>query len=158
MRLYPGVSIITLGVADVARASAFYARLGWRRSVSASNEHISFFLLNTVVLALFNRDALAEDAGFGAAYWSVAGGDDRAAGALQRFSGVTLAQNYASQAAVRQAMDEAMAAGARELVRPSETFWGGYHAVFADPDNHVWELAHNPFVEVAPDGSVTMPD
>lgn len=146
MRLYPGVSIVTLGVSDLGRAQRFYEQLRWRRSRAASTDRISFFALNSLVLALFDRMALAEDAG-------VADGE-----AAVVFSGVTLAQNYGSKAAVRMAMDEALAAGARGLKAPQDTAWGGYHATFADPDGHVWELAYNPFVELAADGTILLPD
>ncbi|MGE3246243.1 MAG: VOC family protein [Beijerinckiaceae bacterium] len=149
MRIYPGISIVTLGVADVRRASLFYQRLGWRMSVAASNAAISFFTLNAIVLALFGREALAADSGLPA----IRG--DASPGA---FSGVTLAQNHPSEIAVRQAMDDALSAGASELVPPSATSWGGYHAVFADPDGHVWELAYNPFFALSADGGVELPD
>lgn len=146
MRFYPGVSMITLGVGDVRRASAFYERLGWTRSKRFSNPRISFFALNTIVLALYPRDALAEDSGFS--------GD--AGIADSAFSGVTLAQNFGAPAAVDAAMKEALDAGALQLVSPCPTHWGGYHGVFADPDGHVWELAYNPFVPAGPDGSLTL--
>lgn len=145
MSMYPGVSIITLGVADVARATRFYTNLGWRHSHGASNESITFFTLNNVVLGIFGRDALAEDSGL-------------PAGGRNGFSGMTLAQNHGSEAAVRQALASAVAAGATTLKEPQPTFWGGYHATFADPDGHVWELAHNPFFRLGPDGTLTLPD
>ena len=145
MRFYPGISVATLGVAEVERARRFYQRLGWRRSAAASNDSICFFSLNNIVLALFARDALAADSGLTGA-------------AAAGFSGVALAQNYGSPAAVRQAMDDVLLAGGRELAAPQKTTWGGYHGVFADPDGHVWELAHNPFFELGADGTLTLPE
>lgn len=179
MRMYPAVSIITLGVADVARASRFYQSLGWRLSSGASTANISFFSLNNIVLALFNEDSLAADSGFGSAMVGSAVVRNPTADTVRRPAGdipgqairqeaspasdivpprIVLAQNYPSESAVRQAMDEAVTAGGRMLVAPEKTFWGGYHGIYADPDGHVWELAHNPFVSLAPDGSVALPD
>lgn len=157
MRFYPGVSMITLGVRDVERASAFYERLGWKRSRGASSPAITFFGLNNIVLALFPRDALAQDSGFDSGFGngpgSFADEEDRPG-----FSGVSLAQNYGSRESVNTAMQDAEQAGGRILLTPSIAAWGGYHGVFADPDGHVWELAFNPFMPVGPDGSLTLPD
>ena len=146
MRFYPGISMVTLGVEDLPRAAAFYERLGWKRSAGASNSSIVFFSLNTIVLALFGREALAKDCGL-AAQGAPTG----------TFGGVTLAQNYGTPEDVDAAFAEALAAGARALVAPERAFWGGYHGIFADPDGHVWELAFNPFAPVGPDGSLTLP-
>jgi len=147
MRMYPGVSMITLGVGDVERSSRFYERFGWRRA-GVSNESISFFALNNIVLALFARSALAADCCLSA--------DETMSGAPP-FSGVTLAQNYGSELAVESAYDEALRAGATSLVKPAQTPWGGFHAIIADPDAHVWELAFNPFFELGADGTLTLP-
>lgn len=143
--MYPGISIVTLGVADVARSTRFYERLGWRWSKQSSNDSITFFTLNNIVLGIFGRDALAEDSGL-------------AAGRHEGFAGITLAQNHGSEASVRHALASAVTAGATTLKEPQATFWGGYHATFADPDGHVWELAHNPFFKLGPDGTLTLPD
>ncbi|MBI2394898.1 MAG: VOC family protein [Deltaproteobacteria bacterium] len=138
----PRISVVTLGVQDVGRARAFYERLGWVAAAS-SNEHVAFFDLGGVVLSLFGRTALADDAGVSA------GG----AG----FSGVALAHNVRDRAAVDRTLAEAKAAGAT-IVKPAvETFWGGYAGYFSDPDGHLWEIAHNPFWTLDEHGRVKLP-
>jgi uncharacterized protein len=133
------VSFITLGVSDLARSKAFYERLGWIAS-PASQDSIVFFDLNGVVLGLFGRKALAEDAGV----------PDGAAG----FSAVTLACNQRSEAEVDAVMREAEAAGAVILTPAEKVFWGGYRGYFTDPDGHIWEIAHNPFAPIDAEGRV----
>ncbi|MCC2099208.1 MAG: VOC family protein [Hyphomicrobiales bacterium] len=139
------------------RATQFYQRLGWRRSQSASNESISFFSLNNIVLALFGADSLAEDSGLGAAAAAMPADKAQSSNAIPGQARIVLAQNHPSQSAVRAAMSAAMDAGAQVLIEPQDTFWGGYHGVFADPDGHVWELSYNPFFPLAADGTVELP-
>lgn len=138
------VSFITLGVVDLARAKDFYERLGWKVS-PASQESIVFFDLNGVVLGLFGRAGLAEDAGV-----------EDAAPKLSEitFSGITLACNQRSEADVDAVMQEAAAAGAKILIPAEKVFWGGYRGYFADPDGHIWEVAHNPFAPIDAEGRV----
>jgi uncharacterized protein len=138
------ISLITLGVADVARATSFYERLGFVRSKSASQAAISFFKAGPVVLALFGREALDDDA--------------QAGGIWTGNGGITLAQNVTSEAEVDAMMARAEASGARILKPSAKTFWGGYDGYFADPDGHVWEVAFNPFWVVEEDGQVRLPD
>ena len=133
------VSFITLGVEDLARSKEFYEGLGWKAS-QASRESIVFFDLNGVVLGLFGRNALAEDAGV----------HDGAPG----FSAVTLACNQRSEAEVDAVMKEAEAAGATILTQAEKVFWGGYRGYFADPDGHLWEVAFNPFAPIDAEGRV----
>jgi predicted lactoylglutathione lyase len=134
--------LITLGVADLAGATAFYTRLGFARS-SASNDHVTFMKAGGLVLSLFDRRALAEDAG-------LAPGANAPAG----FAGVTLAHNVSSEAQVDVVLAEAVAAGAR-LIKPGQkVFWGGYSGYFADLDGHLWEVAHNPFFPLDDQGQV----
>ncbi len=149
--MHSAVTIITLGVKDVARASQFYQLLGWRRSSGASNDSISFFVLNNIVLAVFGEDALAADSGVSLA-------PDQHLHSPTPVPRIVLAQNYPSERAVQRALAEAIAAGGNELVAPQKTPWGGYHGVFADPDGHVWELAYNPFFPLAADGTVELPE
>lgn len=137
------ISLITLGVADVQASAAFYERLGWSRS-SASQEAIVFIRLKGLVLGLFSRAELAKDAGIA----------DTAPG----FSGVTLAHNLESPEAVDAAFAQALAAGAKAVKPPEKVFWGGYSGYFADPDGHLWELAHNPFAPLDAEGHMTLPD
>jgi predicted lactoylglutathione lyase len=142
--LYPGVSLITLGVDDVARSRAFYERVGWRCSQGASTAECAFFHLNTVALALYDQQAM--DAETGA---SASPGPARA-----RFA---LAQNHGSPASVDEALRKAVLAGASVIKPGSATHWGGYTALFADPDGHVWELAFNPAFPLGADGTIDLP-
>jgi catechol 2,3-dioxygenase-like lactoylglutathione lyase family enzyme len=143
----PRLSVITLGVRDLARSRKFYGEgLGFPIS-SASNEHVVFMRAGGVVLALYGREALAEDA-------HVADADQERAAA---FSGVTLAHNARSKAEVDSALATAMRAGATLCKPAQEVFWGGYSGYFADPDGHLWEVAYNPHWPFAPDGSVALP-
>ena len=126
-----------------------------------TNYGSDFFSLNNIVLALFGSAELLADSGLSDT--SAGHGDhlaqpDSDNQVLPGQARMVLAQNYPSQTAVRLAMEEARDAGAKILVEASSTFWGGYHGVFADPDGHIWELAHNPFFPLAPDGSVDLPE
>jgi uncharacterized protein len=142
--LPPRINLVTLGVADVARSTAFYAALGWRPS-SGSQPEITFIQLGPTVLGLFGHDDLADDA--------------RLARAPQpAFRGTSLAINLDSESAVDDAMAAARAAGATVVKAPQKVFWGGYSGYFADPDGHLWEVAHNPYWTIDPDGSVALPD
>ena len=141
MTLDRRVTLVTLGVADVARSRAFYERLGFVAS-AASQESVAFFQLGGLVLGLYGRAALAEDA-------QVA--DDG-----HGFDGVTLAQNMRSRAEVDEALAFAVSCGARLAKPAQEVFWGGYSGYFADPDGHLWEIAHNPFFAMDDDGVVRL--
>ncbi|HKA64217.1 MAG TPA: VOC family protein [Methyloceanibacter sp.] len=138
------VSLITLGVADVAKAATFYERLGFVRSKRSSQENVSFFQAGPVVLALWGRDAQRDDAQ-AAEIWTGNGG-------------IVVAQNLASEDAVDVMMARAEAASARILKPAAKAFWGGYNGYFADPDGHVWEVAFNPFWELDEDGWVRLPE
>ncbi len=134
------ISLITLGVADVGSAKAFYERLGWR--VGLDVEDTVFFQAGDLVFTLWARDKLAEDSGM------VDGGG---------WGGITLAHNVRSRAEVDHVIEEARAAGARIAREPAETFYGGYAGVFVDPDGHPWEIAHNPGFELGDDGGLRLP-
>ena len=138
----PRISLVTLGVADLARSRAFYEALGWRAS-SASQPEIVFFQANGLALALYGRAALAEDAEV----------EDRPCG----FSGITLAHNVASEAEVDAVFAAAVAAGAQAVKLPRKVHWGGYSGYFADPDWHLWEVAHDPFFPLDADGDLRLP-
>ena len=137
------VTLITLGVAHLAVAREFYARLGWVES-GQSQDTIAFFQMNGLVLALFGRADLAADQG--------------REGAVLGVGAVTLAQNFGSEAEVDAAFAAALAAGGTALKTPEKVFWGGYSGYWADPDGHVWEVARNPFWPLTSDGSLTLPD
>ena len=137
----PRVSIITLGVKDVERARAFYEALGFKAS-NASQESVTFFDGGGVVLGLYGRGPLAEDATV----------EDSAPG----FSGVALAHNARSEADVDAVLAEAVAAGAKLIKPAGKVFWGGYSGYFADPDGHLWEVAFNPYFKLGDDGRVEL--
>ena len=136
------VSIITLGVQDLERSNGFYERLGWRRSMRES-EGIAFFQAGGAVLALYPRQELARDA--------------QVAEVRRGFGGITLAYNARMREEVDAVLAEAVAAGAKLLKPAQDAFWGGYSGYFADPDGFVWEVAWNPFFEIAEDGSIRLP-
>jgi predicted lactoylglutathione lyase len=136
------ISLVTLGVTDLARAKAFYERLGWR---GQEVEETVFFQVGTQALVLWGRAKLAADAGVT---------DNGADG----FGGMGLAHNVRSDAEVDQIMATAADAGATITQPARETFFGGYAGSFADPDGHVWEIAHNPTFTLGPDGALTLPD
>ena len=139
----PRISFITLGVAEIAKARAFYEALGLKAS-SASNDSVAFFDVGGIVLSLFGRNALAADVG-------VQPGETS-------FAGVTLAHNVNSESEVDEVLREAVAAGAKLLKKGQPTFWGGYAGYFADPDGHLWEVAFNPFMPLDAEGRVTLPE
>lgn len=133
------VTLITLGVADLARSKAFYAALGW--TPEEVSDSVVFYDLGGLKLGLFGLQSLAEDQGRPEAPLGT--------GAM------TLAQNFNSRAAVDEAFARALKVGAKALKRPEAVFWGGYSGYYADPDGHVWEVAHNPFWPLDADGKLT---
>lgn len=136
------VSIIILGVADLDRSKQFYIdALGWT-TASDSNESIVFIPLNGVVLALYQHEALAEDACVEA---------DRSS-----FRGFSLAYNTRSRSEVDKTLDLAAAAGATVTKPAQDVFWGGYSGYFADPDGFLWEIAYNPHSEINEEGHLVL--
>src|SRR4051812_3837780 len=129
------VSLITLGVADLHRARTFYEALGWKTN-AAPDDDVVFFQAGGMVVALWDRARLAEDS-------CVTDGGG--------WGGITPAYNTRSPEEVDAVVEEARAAGATVGREPAETFWGGYSAVFIDPDGHAWEVAHNPHWAVRDD-------
>ena len=136
------LSLITLGISDLSRARRFYEALGWKTGADEADD-VVFFQAGGMVVALWGREKLAEDS-------AVTDGGG--------WGGVTLAYNTRSPGEVDSVIEEARAAGATIGREPGETFWGGYSAVFIDPDGHPWEVAHNPRWTIAEDGSVRLPD
>ena len=134
------ISLVTLGVEDLARARRFYEALGWT-SPSAQGGEVVFFQAGGMILGLWDRAALAADSGV-----PDAGG----------FGGVTLAHNVRSPAEVDAVIEQVRAAGGGITREPAATFWGGYSGAFADPDGHPWEVAHNPGWTLAADGSASL--
>ncbi|MDP5305886.1 VOC family protein [Paracoccus spongiarum] len=136
------VTLITLGVADLARAAEFYGAWGWVAHPGPA-EGVIFYQMNGAVLALFGRDDLAADQG--------------RPGAPLGTGAITLAQNCDNDAETDAVFAAALAAGATCLKQPGRVFWGGYSGYFADPDGHVWEIATNPFWPLSQDGGLTLP-
>jgi catechol 2,3-dioxygenase-like lactoylglutathione lyase family enzyme len=134
------LSLVTLGVRDLARSRAFYEALGWR-SGAGPDDDVVFFQAGGMVVALWDRGRLAEDT-----VVEDTGG----------WGGVTLAYNTRSAAEVDAVLEEVRAAGGQILRTGAETFWGGYSGVFADPDGHPWEVAHNPGWTLRDDGSISL--
>jgi uncharacterized protein len=138
------VSLITLGVADVAAATHFYQALGWDRSSASVEGTVSFLRGGAMVLALFGRDDLAADA--------------QVPPDTEGVPAVALAMNLASKAAVDDALDAAARAGGRITRTAHRADWGGYSGYVVDLDGHLWELAHNPGFGLRADGRVVLPD
>jgi predicted lactoylglutathione lyase len=134
------LNLVTLGVTDLERARRFYEALGWNTGADPGAD-VVFFQAGGMVVALWDRARLAEDSCV----------ED-----TPGWGGVTLAVNFGSREEVDTVIEEARAAGARIGREPAETFWGGYSAVFADPDGHPWEVAHNPHWTVTADGGVKL--
>lgn len=129
----PKISLITLGVSDLQRSVRFYRDgLGW--PVEGDGDGVAFFRLEGTWLSLYPREALAEDAGT----------SPRGSG----FRGFALAHNVSSKEAVRDVLDLAERAGATVVKQAADTFWGGYSGYFADPDDFLWEVAWNPFIDL----------
>ena len=134
------VSLITLGVRDLEKARAFYEALGWKTGAKPGDD-VVFFQANCLVVALWDRAELAEDSTV-----EDSGG----------WGGITLAYNVGSPEEVDAVIEEARRAGAGIGREPAETFWGGYSAVFLDPEGHPWEVAHNPHWGIRDDGSTVL--
>lgn len=133
------VSLVTLGVADLARAKAFYEALGWHGGGPAGD--VVFFQAGGMVVGLWGREQLAEDSAV-----EDTGG----------WGGITPAHNVRSPAEVDAVLAEAERAGGTVARPGAPTFWGGYSGVFHDPDGHPWEVAHNPFWTIRDDGSIDL--
>jgi uncharacterized protein len=134
------ISLITLGVADVARSRLFYEALGWKTGADAGPE-IAFFQVGPMVFSLWNRELLAGESGV-----EDSGG----------WGGITLAYNVRSPEEVEGVLEQARAAGATIAQPGTAMFWGGYAGIFLDPDGHPWQVAHNPSWPLGEDGSVTL--
>jgi predicted lactoylglutathione lyase len=136
-------TLVTLGVYDLARSTAFFERLGWRRSMTQA-EGVSFFQCGSVALSLFPRSELAKDAGVSA--------DG------EGFDGFSMAYNARSREEVDAVLIDVESAGGKIVKPAQDAFWGGYSGYFADPDGHLWEVAWNPGFHLDDRGSLTLPD
>ena len=124
------ISIVTLGVENLAVSTEFYEKLGWTNT-TASQDSVTFFQGHSIVLGLYGRAALAEDVGV----------ENTPVG----FRGTSLALNLPSERDVDAFFEHAVASGAVAMKPPEKVFWGGYSGYIADPDGHLWEIAYNPF-------------
>jgi catechol 2,3-dioxygenase-like lactoylglutathione lyase family enzyme len=138
------ITLITLCVDDIARSAAFYEALGFRRKARGA-PGVAFFEAGNVILSLWTAAELAKDAGV-------------ALEQRQGFMPGTLAWNCASPEDVDAAVARVVAAGGRVVREPQNVFWGGYTAYFADPDGHLWEVAHNPDFPLDAAGRLQLPD
>lgn len=132
--MQPRISMITLGVRDLAASIRFYQDLGFPKMDSPPT--VAFFTLNGTWLGLYGREDLAKDATVSA----------QGSG----FAAFSLAHNVHSEAEVDEVMDIAARAGATIVKAPEHVFWGGYSGYFSDLDGHLWEIAHNPIAWVGP--------
>ncbi|MGI8717058.1 MAG: VOC family protein [Lapillicoccus sp.] len=133
------VSLVTLGVGDLARARAFSEALGWR--AGSTPDDVVFYQSGSMIVALWGRGQLAEDT-----MVTDSGG----------WGGITFAHNVRTRDEVDAVLAEAQAAGATILRTAAETEWGGYSGVFADPDGHPWEVAHNPGWTITDEGATLL--
>jgi catechol 2,3-dioxygenase-like lactoylglutathione lyase family enzyme len=138
----PRLSLLTLGVDDVARSRTFYEALGFVAS-GPSNDDVAFYMAGGIVLSLYSRASLLRDTGL----------SDGKAG----FSGITLAHNVRSEPEVAAVLAEAVAAGGRLVKAAHKVFWGGTIGYFADPDGHLWEVAYNPDFPFDEAGNLRLP-
>lgn len=135
------VSLITLAVKDVQRSAAFYDALGWERATGPDDpEEVVAYNMLGQTLGLYSRAMIAEDLGI----------PEEAIGG---FSGMTLSYNVRTAEEVAPILEAAENAGGRILRPAGEIFWGGFIGYFCDPDGHVWEVAHNPFSNLAENGA-----
>ena len=131
----PRISMITLGVNDLEKSVKFYKEgLGFPQMDSPPE--VAFFTLNGSWLGLYGKDSLAEDASV-----SPIG---------EGFNSFTLSHNVESEKEVEEVYVQALNAGATSIKSPQKTSWGGYHGYFKDLDNHLWEIAYNPFFWIGP--------
>lgn len=140
--LEPRISLVTLGVGDLDRAASFYAAMGLKRHEGIT-DGVAFYQMGGMILSLFPRAELALDAGV----------DPAGSG----FSGIALAYNTRSEAEVDQVLAAAEVAGGRVVKPAARAPWGGWSGYFADPDGHLWEVAHNPGFPIAEDGTTSLP-
>ena len=137
------LSIVTLGVADVAASRKFYEQLGWKASF-VGDEQIAFFQAGSIVFSLYSLEEMSKEIGL--------------SGGSSGCSNVALAYNVRRKEDVDTVLAEAEQAGTRLLKPAEEKFWGGYAGYFADPEGYAWEVAWNPGFELTEDDSLRLPE
>ena len=140
----PRLSLITLGVADLAASTRFYEALGWARAMKEARG-VAFFQLGPMALSLYPMADLCRDAA-------------QPQGTRPAFGGITLAHNVRERDQVDAAVALWTAAGGTVARAPYATDWGGYIAYVADPDGHLWEIAWNPGFPIDDAGGMTVPE
>jgi predicted lactoylglutathione lyase len=140
---HPRLTLLTLGVKDIAKSAAFYEALGFRRKARGS-DGVAFFEAGGLILSLWSAEQLADDA--------------KVTPEGSGFRSVSLAWNCACSEDVDVALERAVTLGAKLLRPPQQVFWGGYTGYFADPDGHIWEVAYNPHFPMTDDGQLLLPD
>ena len=138
------ISLVTLGVAEVARAAAFYEKLGFTRKMKKA-DGVAFFEAGPIVLSIYGKDALAKDVGLDA--------QDSAT-----YRATSMAWNCPDEGTVDAVLALAAKSGGTVLKKGHKVFWGGYIGFFQDPDGHLWEVAHNPQFPLTADGHLSLPD
>tara|TARA_B110000879_G_C10991339_1_gene439394 strand:+ start:166 stop:609 length:444 start_codon:yes stop_codon:yes gene_type:complete len=134
------LTMITLGVSDLNKSTDFYeSKFGWKKSKS-SHEYISFFTLNGIQLAIYERNELANDA--------TVNSDGNG------FKGFTISYNVRSEKAVNSLIEKLRTNGVNIIKEPQKVTWGGYSSYISDLDGNLWEIAFNPFLELDKNGSV----
>ena len=134
------LTMITLGVSDLINSTDFYvSKFGWKKS-NSSNEHISFFELNGIQLALYEKNELANDATV----------NPNGNG----FKGFTVSYNARSKKEVDSLIEKLRANGVEIIKEPQKVIWGGYSSYISDLDGNLWEIAFNPFLELDKNGNV----
>ena len=131
MMVMQRVSLLTIGAYNLPVLRSFYQKLGWEETEFSSDTYAAFKTAG-VILTLFPIDELAKDAGI------------EISRSKEGFRGVTFAINLDTPEQVDATIEEVRSIGARILREPSDAFWGGRTAYFADPENNLWEVAWNP--------------
>lgn len=130
----PRISMVTLGVEDLQKSFDFYSKIiGFPSEKGIEGGAVAFFKLQHIILSLYPKDKLAEDA------LVISEGSG--------FPGFTLAYNVKSKQEVDEIITKLHWADVKVTKEPQDVFWGGYHAYFQDPDGYLWEVAWNPFFE-----------
>lgn len=125
------VSLITIGAFNLPVFRSFYKGLGWEETEISSDAYAAFKTAG-VILSIFPIEELAKDAGVSITQNA------------EKFRGIAFAINVDNLEQVDTTVEEVRKVGGKILREPSDAFWGGRTAYFADPENNLWEIAWNP--------------